>query len=85
MSQAIHLDIISFRVPADPNMFITIGSDDVLFIVGKKERIKWGCVAKDQLPSRWVFMRRKCISLLFYSKRNIDEWVAIFPNELGGK
>jgi hypothetical protein len=51
MSQAIHLDIISLRVPADPNMFVTICSDDVLFIVGKKECTKGGCVAKDQLPS----------------------------------
>jgi hypothetical protein len=56
MSQTIHLDIISHRVPAEPNMFITICSDNIPFILGKNECSKRRCMAKDQLPSRWVFM-----------------------------
>ena len=51
MSQAIHLDIISLREPADPDMLVTICGDDVFFITSKKECIKGRHMTKDQLPS----------------------------------
>lgn len=56
MTEAVALDRVSLRVPANSDVFIPISSHDVLLVSGQQKRRQEGRVAENELTARGVFM-----------------------------
>lgn len=56
MTKAVALDHVSLWVPANSDVFIPIGSHDVLRVSGQQKRRQEGRVTEDELSARGIFM-----------------------------
>lgn len=75
MTQAIHLDIVSLRIPTHSDMFIPIRGDNVLLVMGKEECVERRCMSQDELSVRGVFVRRELVASGFCCWWDIIKWV----------
>lgn len=51
MTEAVHLNVEAFRVPAHANVFIPVRRDDIFSVMREHEGGEQGRVAKDKIAS----------------------------------
>lgn len=56
MTEAICFNVVSLRVPAHPDVFISIRSNDVFLIGREKDCVQRGRVSQYKLAVRWILV-----------------------------